>query len=348
MINLRAQHIQDVQSLQQVIQQQANEQTTFAETHNGQMAQIMAMLNKMQPTPTHTTPVQHAPQEPTAPREPEISDQIQRWAEERRGQEERGQERRDKGKQPEGAPPNLGNHGGGNQGPPKPPPQGNDPDPSDDGSDNGRGGGRRQGPSWRPERANPIDPQVAIIAQAIGLAIGENSKRQADAPVPFKNHKHQNIKLWLLQCEDYFKRNPRQWLSDQDRIKYALGGMEGEDVSAFALTYRKKMTGELGHLKIEGYEYWETFRIQCTTRFALTHEGERARAAMEKMKYTGNIDRFLLEFENHNTFVGLAGVALRQMVGRTIPKEVMRRLSTDIHPLDSNWMAARREHTRRE
>ena len=37
--------------------------------------------------------------------------------------------------------------------------------------------------------------------------------------------------------------------------------MEGEDVSAFALTYRNKMTGELGHLKIEGYEYWEMF--QC-------------------------------------------------------------------------------------
>ena len=119
-------------------------------------------------------------------------------------------------------------------------------------------------------------------------------------------------------------------------------------MSAFALTYRKKMTGELGHLKIEGYEYWETFRIQCITRFALTHEGERALAAMEKMKYTGNIDRFLLEFENHNTFVGLAGVALRQMVARTIPKEAMRRLSADEHPLDSDWMAALREHTRRE
>ena len=45
-------------------------------------------------------------------------------------------------------------------------------------------------------------------------------------------------------------------------------------MSAFALTYRKKMPGELGHLKMEGYEYWEMFHMQCTTRFALTHEGE--------------------------------------------------------------------------
>ena len=38
---------------------------------------------------------------------------------------------------------------------------------------------------------------------------------------------------------------------DQDRIKYPLSRMEGEDISAFALTYRKKMTGELGHLKVK-------------------------------------------------------------------------------------------------
>jgi len=90
------------------------------------------------------------------------------------------------------------------------------------------------------------------MAQAIGIAIANSCKRQADAPLLFKNRKDQNVKLWLLQCEDCFKRNPHQWRSDQDRIKYALGRMEGEDVSAFAFTYRNKMTGELGHLKIEG------------------------------------------------------------------------------------------------
>ena len=84
--------------MQQIIQQQANKQKTFAEAHNGQMTQIMAMSNKLQPTPTHTTPVQHAPQEPMAPREPEIADQMQRGAEERKEQEERGQRRRDKEK----------------------------------------------------------------------------------------------------------------------------------------------------------------------------------------------------------------------------------------------------------
>jgi len=40
--------------------------------------------------------------------------------------------------------------------------------------------------------------------------------------------------------------------------------MEGEDMSAFAFTYRNKMTGELRHQKIEGYEFWETFKGQLS------------------------------------------------------------------------------------
>ena len=175
-----------------------------------------------------------------------------------------------------------------------------------------------------------------------------NGKRPADARTLFQNLTHQNVKLWLLRCEDDFKRNPRQWSSEQDHIKYVIVRMEGEEVPAIALTNRKKTTAGLGHLKIEEYEYWEIFRIQCITRFVLTHERERALAAMEKIIYTGNIDRFLLEFENHNTYVELVGMVLRLMVERTLPKEVVKRLVTDEHALDSDWMAALREQTTRD
>ena len=88
--------------------------------------------------------------------------------------------------------------------------------------------------------------------------------------------------------------------------------------------------------------------MHCTTRFALTPEGKRAFTAMDKMKYTGNIDKFILEFENHNTYVGLVRLAMRQMAGRTMPREAMRRLSTLEYPLDSDQMAALRECTRSE
>ena len=52
MINVRAQHAQDIQTLQQVIQQQADEKKISTETLNGQIAQMMSMRSKLQPTPT--------------------------------------------------------------------------------------------------------------------------------------------------------------------------------------------------------------------------------------------------------------------------------------------------------
>jgi len=76
-------------------------------------------------------------------------------------------------------------------------------------------------------------------------------------------------------------------------------------MSTFTFTYRNKMTRELGHLKIEGYEYWKAFRGQCILQFAPTHEGERSLALMTKVTYKGNIDRYLLKMENHNTHVGM-------------------------------------------
>jgi len=36
------------------------------------------------------------------------------------------------------------------------------------------------------------------MAQAIGIAIANSGKRQADVLLPFKNRKDQKVKLWLL------------------------------------------------------------------------------------------------------------------------------------------------------
>ena len=109
-------------------------------------------------------------------------------------------------------------------------------------------------------------------------------------------------------------------------------------MSAFVFTYRNKMTGELGHLKIEGHEFSEAFRGQCILRFALTHKGARSLALMTKVTYKCNIVRYLLEKENHNTHVGMSEVAWQQMVERHIPKDALRRLSMEEYATDSAWI----------
>jgi len=80
----------------------------------------------------------------------------------------------------------------------------------------GGGGGGGGNPGWRPDRGYPIDQQVTMMTQVIGIAIESSRNRQADATLLFTNRRYQNVKLWLLQREDDFKRNPDQWRSDQD------------------------------------------------------------------------------------------------------------------------------------
>jgi len=124
--------------------------------------------------------------------------------------------------------------------------------------------------------------------------------------------------------------------------------MEGEDVSAFAFTHPNKMAGELGHLNIKCYEFWEAFTAQCILRFAPTYEGETSLALMTKVTYKGNIDCYPLEMENHKTHVGMNGVGWRQMVERQIPKEAVQRLSTEEAATDSGWITTLRTVCKRE
>jgi len=68
----------------------------------------------------------------------------------------------------------------------------------------------------------------------------------------------------------------------------------------------------------------------------------------DKVTYKGNIDRYLLEMENQNTHVGMSGVAWRQMVERHIPKDALRRLSTEEYATDSAGITALRTVCRQE
>ena len=52
--------------------------------------------------------------------------------------------------------------------------------------------------------------------------------------------------------------------------------------------------------------------------------------------------------ENQNTNFGMSGVAWRQMVERHIPKDTLRRLSTEEYGTDSAWITALRTVCRRE
>jgi len=240
---------------------------------------------------------------------------------------------------------------GGNGGRMPPPPGGNrgDPDPSDHDSDGKYRREIRKG-KWprRPATPEDDDPRLDKLVKVLSMALGESKRKPEDPPFVYKHLDYQDVKVWLLACEDYFARNPTDWMKEEDKIIYAICRMEGKEVAPFALAYRKQMTGELGFQKQEGYEYWHIFKAQVILRFTVSHEAERALRRMELIKYQGDIEKYLLELENLNIQAEVTGIAWRYMVEKRLPLEALRRLSNQEYGSDPEWLAAIRTVTKAE
>jgi len=232
-----------------------------------------------------------------------------------------------------------------------PPPGGNgrDPDPSDDNSDGENRHEIRTGKRHRsPTTPEDDDPQLAKLVKVMSMALGGSKRKPADPPFIYKHLDYQDVKVWLLACEDYFARNPTYWMKEEDKTIYAIGRIEGKEVAPFALAYRKQMTGELGFQKQEGYEYWHIFKAEVILRFTVSHEAERALRRMELVKYQEDIEKYLLELENLNIQAQVTGIAWQYMVEKRLPLEALRRLSNQEYGSDPERLAAIRTVTKSE
>jgi len=158
-------------------------------------------------------------------------------------------------------------------------------------------------------------------------ALGQRTRVPAEPPSMFRNEKHQDIRMWLMTCTDYFGRNSWQWEDEAQRIRYAISRMDGKEVGPFALTYRRQMTGEIGYTRQEGSEFWHVFAEQVLRCFGPTHEAEKSLREMGLGKYHGDVAKFLMEMENLNIHARVTGIAWRKMIEDQLPIEALRRLS---------------------
>jgi len=119
---------------------------------------------------------------------------------------------------------------------PPPPPQGatgapgggGGGDPDDEGEWSGRKldesrKGRRDGrPAPQPEEDDydvENDEQFNLFSRVMANALGQRTRIPAEPPAMFRNEKHQDIRMWLRTCTDYFGRNCGQWEDEAQRIQ---------------------------------------------------------------------------------------------------------------------------------
>ena len=69
----------------------------------------------------------------------------------------------------------------------------------------------------------------------------------------FQGEDNQDVRNWLMACEDYFDRNPTQWVNHTHRIVFALGKAKGNKIAPFSEKYRKVMGGLDGYARDPSY-----------------------------------------------------------------------------------------------
>jgi len=109
------------------------------------------------------------------------------------------------------------------------------------------------------------------------------------------------------------------------------------------------MTGELGHIRQDGYELWDVFAEQAVRLFGPTHEEEKALRERLKVRYKNHINQFLLEFKNWNVKAKVTRIAFRKLFRDQILNEAVRRMTMhQDYPDDRDWIEALRQAVRDE
>ena len=134
----------------------------------------------------------------------------------------------DKGKRREESPtPEAGGAGGGNKPPPPKmkgaaagaPGDGDDDGENSDDGDSHRNRKRREKPRRRKpppddddddddHDGDTSDPEFNKFVRVMAKALGKTTRVPVEPPPVFKNEGHQDIRIWLVSCTDYFDANP--------------------------------------------------------------------------------------------------------------------------------------------
>ena len=151
-------------------------------------------------------------------------------------------------------------------------------------------------------------------------------QRQATEPYLFSG-KDQDIKDWLLKCQDFFGRNPETWASDREHIICAIGRLTNNfKEQVFGTYYRWSMDGLEGIIRVDTHQYWVNFEKAIKDRFLSSEETSQAIIKIDQLTYQKDIHDFVAKFRQHNALAGYMGELLRNKIKGKIPTTIRHRV----------------------
>ena len=158
------------------------------------------------------------------------------------------------------------------------------------------------------------------------IVVHTTQQRQATEPNLFSG-KDQDIKDWLLKCQDFFGRNPETWESDREQIIYTIGRLTNNSKAQDFGTYHRCSMDRLeGIIRVDTHKYWANFEKAIKDRFLSSEETSQAIIKIDQLTYQKDIHDFVAKFRQHNALAGYTGELLRNKIKGKIPTTIRHRM----------------------
>src|SRR5205085_3195657 len=164
--------------------------------------------------------------------------------------------------------------------------------------------------------------------------------KPATEPWLYGGNFSEDLRAWLLACEDFFNWNPTEWETETDCIKYAVGrtkdNSKGHD---FGISYCRSMEGIDGYPLKSLFTRWAKFKAEIIERFEPKQGAILAKQEMDSLRYKNDISDYLEKIRSLNYRVKMTGVSLRSLILAAVPAEIRNQLIfAPTYNDDDDWM----------
>src|ERR1700681_427522 len=145
-------------------------------------------------------------------------------------------------------------------------------------------------------------------------------------PAKFKGKASEDFDVWWMSMEAFVADQPHLFTGPGLKIQYVRGRLEDH-----ALAWHMQWESEAHAGKHP--RSWSTYRAAINARFHNKHQQETAYKALTELRYGGNVQDMITEFDTLNAKAKVFGVAYRTMLMSKLPSEIFKHL-TLINPAD--------------
>src|SRR5437588_240977 len=165
-------------------------------------------------------------------------------------------------------------------------------------------------------------------------------RKPATEPWLYGGNFSEDLRAWLLACEDFFNWYPTEWETETDCIKYVVGRTkDNSKAHDFGISYRRSMEGIDGYPLKPLFARWAKFKAEIIERFEPKEEAMLAKQEMDSLRYKNNISHYLEKIRSLNYRVKMTGVSLRSLILAVVPAEVRNQLIfAPTYNDDDDWM----------